>query len=278
MSFNSTNYEGRCSQCGSYGGCSCGTGYDTSCYTPDYSPISQTNNISPTVEGSTGTGGSSAGGSSSSNGNSSYVNVHIPKNVYAGCGDNCLEGVKKILSYLYDKSLDETFQTSSICIYGDTIPSRLSEISNCQGNTLISLATIEEIQNLSICESVIKSNNTVVSMCVMNIIRFKFINTPNNDADLKKNFKFYNDCSCSCGNGMAEALCFAGFSNLYDLRLNDVLVESDGTILTYPATLRNLSLVAFDNNIAIFSNGEPDDDRAYFAIPTCSISILQPTI
>ncbi len=272
--YNNNTY---CSKCGSYGGCNCGYEYQCSSCSPDYNPVSANNSVCPSIEGSTGTGGNST-----ASGNNSTVNVSLCCDCGKSSSDCCRYGCKKLLSYLYNKSLDTINQATNICIYGDIIPDHLSNITDCQGFPLLSLTNADAIQNLSICDQFIKYGTRVVSMCAISIISFKFVNPNaptvaiNNNADLKKNFKYVKNCNCSCdcSDGISEALCFSGLGNKYDLRLQDVLIKKDDDTLSAPAIIREVALVAVDNNIAIFVDTTLANTIAYYSIPTCKIAVF----
>ena len=142
---------------------------------------------------------------------------------------------------------------------------------NPANTPLLSLINSTQIQNASICNEIIKLSNTIVSLCTVSLVAFSF-EPKNQNAYIKKKFKFIKKCSCSCecNEAIAEALCFSGFGGTYTVRLKDTLKISTNGTLSGPATLTNLFLVAVDNNIAIFSNALTP--TLYYGIPTCKIA------
>lgn len=278
------NYSGYCSNCGSSGGCNCSGGHEYSACSPDYNPVTVNNSTCPNIDGSTGTGGS---GTASGNNSSVHVSVCGP----SGCCDEkkddccCKDGVKRLLDYLYKRSLDTPTQTSSICIYGDIIPANLVTTPRCSDSPLIYIPTNADIQITSITDDVIKSSGLgTVSLCSMSVIKFYFqtVGTPptlgvNEDANLRREF-FYTPkckCCCECGDGMAQALYLNGLGNEYIVTLQDTVNEDltlskivQGTLGT---SVEPVKLIAIDSDIAIFSK-LIGTVNVYYGVPTCRIA------
>ena len=269
------NYDGYSSEYSSEyescGGCSCGSnpGCDYQTCSPDYNPVTVNNSTCPNVEGSTSQGGS-ASGNTSNNTSSVSVNMCCCKN--DSSKDCCVDGVKKLLNFIQDKSLEATITSSQVYLYGDLVTEQEELFTPNPANTpLLSLINSTQIQNASICNEIIKLSNTIVSLCTVSLVAFSF-EPKNQNAYIKKKFKFIKKCSCSCecNEAIAEALCFSGFGGTYTVRLKDTLKISTNGTLSGPATLTNLFLVAVDNNIAIFSNALTP--TLYYGIPTCKIA------
>lgn len=265
------NYDGYSSEYEGCGGCSYGSnpGCDYQTCSPDYNPVTVNNSTCPNVEGSTSQGGS-ASGNTSNNTSSISVNMCCCKN--DSSKDCCVEGVKELLNFIQDKSLEATITSSQVYLYGDLVTEQEELFTPNPANTpLLSLINSTQIQNTSICNEIIKSSNTIVSLCAVSLIAFSF-EPKNQNADVKKKFKFIKkrSCSCECNESIAEALYFSGFGGKYTVRLKDTLKISTNGTLSGPAILTNLFLVALDNNIAIFSNTLTP--TLYYGIPTCKIA------
>lgn len=262
MSFD-TNY---CPSCGCSGGCSCNScsgGYEYSTCSPDYNPVTVNNSTCPTVEGSQGTGGNASG-------NNSSVHVSV-----CGTGTNadddccCKNGLRKLLEYLYLKSVDTTLQTSTLCMYGNIIPSNIEADAVCT-DALLGLDSNAKIQATSITDDLVKYDKYRVSICSISALKFTFASPGDNTADLRKNF-FYTPkckCCCDCGDGMAQALYLNGLGiSTYEITLQDTLLK-DSPFSVVPGTISGLTLIAVDSDIAIFwATG-----NIYFGIPTCKIA------
>ncbi|MCR8744604.1 hypothetical protein [Romboutsia lituseburensis] len=286
MSFD-PNY-GTCSVCGSTGGCSCGCsgGYDYSSCSPDYNPVTVNNTTNPTVDGSTGTGGSST-----SSGNNSSVNVSLGGFGGSDKGENgeccCKNGVKKLLDYLYKESLelDPNPKTSSICIYGNIIPSDITENSGCDASALLQIQNNNDIQTTSITNDVIKLPNvSTVSLCSISVIKFLFETVEsagttigvNVDSNFRKEF-FYTPkcgCCCDCADGVAQSLYFTGLGLKYSVTLENTFDSdtSKGLLQGILGTEKNPAiLIAIDCDMAIFSS-KIDNETVYYGVPTCKIA------
>lgn len=259
------NYSGYCSTCGSTSGCSCGChggcGYDYPSCGPDYNPINTNNSFCPNIEGSQCQGGNATG-------NTSCVNVSLCGSG-KGCKDDdccCKEGVKDLLEYLYEKSLEDPNPIQKICIYGDVLPTDISkEMETCPGNPLLSIEG-GQVPNITITNDLVKSNQNNVSLCSISVIRFDSSNIVN---DLRREFSYTQTCKCccDCGPGIAEALYLNGLNVLYDIVIQDTLQQSDDKSINQ-GLISGISLVALNNNIAIFAKTR----EIYFGIPTCNIA------
>ena len=267
-----SNYDGYCDSCGGYGqscsvgsGCGCGNDYQTC--SPDYSPVTVNNSTCPNVEGSTSSGGSSYG-------NSSSVCVNM-----GGCGSCnntescCREGAKKLLQFISTTSL-QTGVTAQAYVYGNIISSG----DLFAPDTTNQLLTLDDtaLNNISLCDELVRTNTGVVSLCSVSLITFLF--TPattygNQNLALKEEFNFNSQCgcgcgsSCECGKAMAQALCYSGLGGTYTVVIEDALVA--GSIAL--ASLTGLVLVTVDCNMAIFSNDLTTPTK-YYGIPTCRIA------
>lgn len=292
MSFGQ-NTSGYCNSCGSSNGCSCNSsgGYDYSTCSPDYNPVTVNSSVCPNLEG----GSSSCQGGSAS-GNNSSVHVSV-----GGCGCQsdpkkdccCKDGAKKLLDYLYKKSLDDPIKTNSMCIYGDAIPNNITSNLTCnatEGRPLLTL-TNPQIQTLSITDDIVRSVSPqpfIVSICAMSVIKFTFTdgNTVgiNNDNELRKEF-FYTPkckCCCDCGDGIAQSLYLNGLGQTVVVTVQDtILVNTDNTLddilLGCVGCVGGIqpTLVAVDSLIAILSVTLSTGGTIYFGIPTCKIARIQ---
>lgn len=263
-----SNYDGYCDSCSGYGqGCSiggsCGCGSDYKTCSPDYSPVTVNNSTCPNVEGSTSAGGASYG-------NSSTVNVSM---CGCGCGNDkpgcCRDGAKKLLQFISKKSLENGVAAKAY-VYGDI----LSSGDLFTDDTTNQLLTLDDtaLNNISICDELVRANTGVVSLCAVSLITFLFTPTEtygNQNLALKEEFKYVKKCSClcECGNAMAEALCFSGFGGTYTVVIEDALVAGSVAL----ASLTGLVLVAVDCNMAIFSDNLTTPTK-YYGIPTCRIA------
>ncbi len=276
MNYDSNYNADYCSTCGSTGGCDCCGGHEYSACSPDYNPVTVNNSTCPNVDGSTGTGGSST-----SSGNSSTINVSVEGN---GDGDNddccCKNGVKKLLDYLYNRSLDvaPNNQTSSICIYGNIIPDDIETDIACTGSSLLSIDTNPKIQITTITNDIVRAGILgTVSLCSISIIKFKFqlaeADGVNEDANLRKEF-FYTQkckCCCDCGNGVGQALYLNGLGAKYTITIQDTL---NGAVIkqgTLGDNQDQVTLIAVDNDIAVFSS-LIGTTTVYYGVPTCRIA------
>lgn len=256
-----------CPSCGSYGGCSCNScsgGCDYSTCSPDYNPITANSSVCPTIEGSQGTGGNASG-------NNSSVHVSVCGTGKSEEGDCCCKkGIRKLLEYLYLKSLDTTAPTNTLCIYGNIIPTDISITLTCT-DALLGLNPSTAIQSTSITDDLIKYDDNRVSICSISALKFTFGTSPtSNTLDLRKNF-FYTPkckCCCDCGDGMAQALYLNGLGITYEITLENTLAKESNGLTGYTGTISGLTLVAVDSDIAIFSTPR----NIYFGIPTCKIA------
>ena len=264
-----SNYEGYCDSCGGYGqGCSvggsCGCGSDYKTCSPDYSPVTVSNSTCPNVEGSTSAGGSSYG-------NSSTVSVNM-----CGCGCSndksscCRDGAKKLLQFISKKSLENDVVAQAY-MYGDILATSENLFTDDTSIQLLSLNDTA-LNNISICDELVRANTGVVSLCAVSLITFLFTQTEtfgNQNQALKEEFKYVKNCSCSCecGNAMAEALCFSGLGGTYTIVIQDSLVTGELGL----ASLEGLVLVSVDCNMAIFSD-DLENPTKYYGIPTCRIA------
>ena len=114
------NYDGYSSEYEGCGGCSYGSnpGCDYQTCSPDYNPVTVNNSTCPNVEGSSSQGGS-ASGNTSNNTSSISVNMCCCKN--DSSKDCCVEGVKELLNFIQDKSLEATITSSQVYLYGDLV-------------------------------------------------------------------------------------------------------------------------------------------------------------
>lgn len=275
MSFD-PNY-GTCGVCGGTEGCS--GGYDCSSCSPDYNPVTVNNTTNPTVDGSTGTGGNST-----SSGNNSSVNVSVSSSKDEKDECCCKNGIKKLLDYLYEQSLESNPRTSSICIYGNIIPSNIIKDTGCDDSALMQIKDNQHIQITSITNDIIKLPTVAtVSLCAISVIKFTFesISDPitsgvNVDTNFRKEF-FYTPkcgCCCDCANGVAQSLYCSGLGLNYIITLENTLNSntlnglSQGTL---GATTTPVKLIAVDCDMAIFSI-EVNKEIVYYGVPTCRIS------
>ncbi|MGL5753918.1 MAG: hypothetical protein ACRCYC_01195 [Paraclostridium sp.] len=272
MAYDS-NYGACCSTCGSSSGCSCGCGgYDYSSCSPGYNPINTSNSFCPNVEGSTSQGGSATG-------NNSSVNVSVEASGRDGDDCCCKDGVKKLLDYLYKKSLSIDNPTDSICIYGDIIPSDIINADCIVPPALLyvaNTATSNLISTISINNDLVKFGLDRVSLCAISVIKFKFKITTTDTIlnDLRTEFYYTPKCNCccDCGPGMGEALYLHGLGIGYNLIIKDTLLSSSGT-LTGLGAINGVTLAAVDSDIAIFYDNTA---KVYLGIPTCKIAKFTP--
>ncbi len=253
--------------CGISGGCgggcsSCGGDY-TTC-SPDYSPVTVNNSTSPNVEGSTSAGGASYGNSSTvsvnMNGGGGYCNT--PEQC-------CKEGAKKLLQLIYNQSLEEDI-TAKVFAYGNKLPTTNLFVTN-DATQLLSLAEVA-LSNMSICNDTVRTSDGVVSLCAISLLTFVFTPADQNKI-IKETFNLNGNCgcgyggSCECGKSMAQALCYSGIGVNYNVTLQDVMTAGSDAL----TVLESIELVAFDANMAIFSQGTGDSTE-YYGIPTCRIA------
>lgn len=269
------NFDGCFDPCNGY---NCNTGCDSNTCPTDYNPVSVNNNNAPNVEGSVsqggtgqggagGTGGTGAGDSSANN----TLSLSINGSSVTGTGDCatcCKEGMRELLNFLYDIAIDPQLPVT-LYAYGNLIPNQ-NQLSSTNVYNLLSL-TASDIQNISICGDIVNTNEGIVSLCAISLIVFTFDGTDQNLA-IKAAFKngcngsCECNCSCECGKSIAKALCINGLGGTYSITIQDVI----NIVALTPANLTNLSLVALDCNIAIFTNGA--NPFLYYAIPTCKIA------
>lgn len=285
MAAYEANYGGYCSTCGSTSGCSCGChggcgGYDYPSCGPDYNPINTNNSFCPSVEGSQSQGGNATG-------NNSSVNVSVCADCN-GCKDDeccCKTGIKKLLDYLYRKSLESENVPNSLCIYGDIIPTTIKSTTCTVPPALLSVTSTNDIQTLSISDDLVKLSIDRVSLCAISVIKFTFDTTTLNNPinELRRAF-FYTPrcgCCCDCGPGIAEAIYLHGLGIDYNITLQDTVLETleSGTFIRM-GLIEAINLVAVDKYIAIFSvdiGSEGNPNIIYFGIPTCRIAKFRPT-
>lgn len=272
MAYDS-NYGVGCSSCGNPSGCSCGCSeYDCSSCTPSYNPINTSNSFCPNVEGSSAQGGTATG-------NNSSINVCVKAS--DNCQDDCCckDGLKKLLDYLYKKSLSSINPTNSICIYGDILPSDII-IGECKVPpallSIVNQVDINFISTISINNDLVKFGVDRVSLCAISVIKFAFeINDKDTILNELRTEFYYTpqcNCCCDCGPGIGEALYLHGLGIPYDLVIKDTLLLSNG-VLTGFGTINGLKLAAVDSNLAIFYD---EKTNVYFGIPTCRIAKFTP--